>query len=49
MKQQKAEHHINPSQEVIQLGQLRIHFLVTGDNSLAGTVVFEMIAAGARG
>ena len=31
----KAERCINPSKEVIQPGQLRVHCLVTGDN-LAG-------------
>jgi hypothetical protein len=34
MAQQTAEHRINPSEEVIRLGPLRLHFLVTGDNSL---------------
>ena len=28
----KAEYCINPSEEVIQLGQLRVRYLVTGDN-----------------
>jgi hypothetical protein len=31
MAQQRAERCINPSEEAIQLGQLRGHFLVTGD------------------
>jgi len=43
------EHCINPSEEVIQLGQLRVHFLVTGDNSSGSIAVFElMVAGGAR-
>jgi hypothetical protein len=31
MAQQRAERCINPSEEVIQIGQLWSHFLVTGD------------------
>jgi hypothetical protein len=46
MAQQKAEHFINPSEEVIQLGQRRVHFLVTGNNSLGSIAVFELIVAG---
>ena len=30
MARQRAERCINPSEEVIQLGQLRVHFLVAG-------------------
>jgi quercetin dioxygenase-like cupin family protein len=49
MAQQTAEHRINPSEEVIRLGPLRLHFLVTGDNSLGSIAVFElMVAGGAR-
>ena len=47
MAKRKAER--NPSEEVIQLGQLRVHFLVTGDNSSGSIAVFElMVAGGAR-
>lgn len=33
MAQQTAEHRINPSEEVIRLEPLRVHFLITGENS----------------
>ena len=33
MGQQTAAYRINPSEEVIQLGQLRLHFPVTENNS----------------
>jgi hypothetical protein len=33
MAQRKAEHCINPSEEIIQLGQLRVYFPVTENNS----------------
>jgi hypothetical protein len=46
MAQQKAERCINPSEEVIQLGQRRVHFLMTGNNSLGSIAVFELIVAG---
>ena len=46
MIQQTAEHRINPSEEVIRLGQLRVHFLVTGENSSGSIAVFELIVAG---
>ena len=32
---QKAERCINPSEEVIQLGQLSVHFLVAGTTGRA--------------
>jgi len=49
MAQQTAEHRINPSEEVIRLGQLSVHFLVTGDNSSGSVAVFELtVAGGAR-
>jgi hypothetical protein len=39
MAQRKAERCINPSEEGIQLGQLRGHFLVSGDS--VATVAFS--------
>jgi hypothetical protein len=33
MAQRKAERCINPSEGVIQLGQLRVHFPITENNS----------------
>jgi quercetin dioxygenase-like cupin family protein len=46
MSQQTAEHRINPSEEVVRLGQLRVHFLVTGDNSSGSVAAFELLVAG---
>jgi len=46
MAQQTAEHRINPSEEVIPLGPLSIHFLVTGDNSAGSIAAFELTVAG---
>lgn len=44
-----ARHSINPSEEVIRLGPLSVHFLVTGDNSSGSIAAFELtVAAGAR-
>jgi quercetin dioxygenase-like cupin family protein len=49
MAQQTAEHRTNPSEEVIRLGQLSVHFLVTGDNSSGSIAAFELtVAGGAR-
>jgi hypothetical protein len=44
--QQAAEHCINPSEEVIELGQLRVHFLVSGENSSGSIAAFELVVAG---
>jgi len=46
MSQQTAEHRINPSEEVIRLGQLSVHFLVTGNNSSGSIAAFELLVAG---
>ena len=46
MAQQTAEHRINPSERVIRLRPLRIHFLVTGENSSRTIAAFELTAAG---
>jgi quercetin dioxygenase-like cupin family protein len=46
MAQQTVEHRINPSEEVIRLGPLVVHFLVTGDNSVGSIAVFELTVAG---
>ena len=37
---------INPSDEVIRLGQLTVHFLVTGDHSSGSIAAFELTVAG---
>jgi len=46
MAQQTAEHHINPSEEIIRLGQLRVHFLVTADDSSGSVAAFELVVEG---
>jgi quercetin dioxygenase-like cupin family protein len=49
MAQQTAERSINPSEELIPLGPLGIHFLVTGDDSAGSIAAFELtVAGGAR-
>lgn len=42
MDVQTAEHPINPSEEVIGLGPLSVHFRITGDNSLGSVAAFEL-------
>jgi len=46
MAQETSDYCVNPSEEVIRLGQLRVHFLVTGDNSSGSIAAFELIVAG---
>jgi quercetin dioxygenase-like cupin family protein len=46
MAQQTAEHRINPSEEIIRLGQLSVHFLVTGDDSSGSVAAFELVVPG---
>ena len=41
MAQQAADRCINPPEEVIGLGQLRVRFLVTDDNSSGPPAAFE--------
>ncbi len=49
MAEQKADHCTNPSEEVIRVGPLIVHFLVTGENSSGTVAVFEVvIPAGQR-
>jgi quercetin dioxygenase-like cupin family protein len=49
MAQQTADHCTNPSEEVIRVGHLTVHFLVTGENSSGTVAVFEVvIPAGQR-
>jgi hypothetical protein len=49
MAQQTADHCANPSEEVIRIGHLTVHFLVTGENSSGTVAVFEVvIPAGKR-
>jgi quercetin dioxygenase-like cupin family protein len=49
MTQQTADHCTNPSEEVIRLGPLTVHFLVTGEDSAGTVAVFEVVVpAGQR-
>jgi len=49
MAQQAADHCTNPSEEVIRVGHLTVHFLVPGENSSGTAAVFEIVVpAGQR-
>lgn len=48
MAQQTAEHCTNPSEEVIRVGHLTVHFLVTGENSGGTVAVFEVVVPAAQ-
>ena len=48
MAQQTAEHCTNPSEEVIRVGHLTVHFLVTGENSAGTIAAFEVLVPGAQ-
>lgn len=49
MAQQTADHRTNPSEEVIRVGHLTVHFLVNGENSSGSIAVFEVVVpAGQR-
>ncbi len=45
---QTAAYGINPSNEVIRVGHLTVHFLVTGEDSSGTIAVFEVIVPGAQ-
>jgi len=48
MAQQTADHCTNPSEEVIRVGPLTVHFLVTGENSAGTIAAFEVVVPGAQ-
>src|SRR5579863_2914976 len=48
MAQQTADHCINPSEEVIRVGHLSVHFLVTSENSAGTIAAFEVVVPGAQ-
>jgi quercetin dioxygenase-like cupin family protein len=48
MAQQTAEDCTNPSEEVIRVGHLTVHFLVTGENSAGTIAAFEVLVPGAQ-
>lgn len=43
MAQRTADHCTNPSEEVIRVGHLTVHFLVTGENSAGTIAAFEVV------
>ena len=48
MAQQTADLCTNPSEEVIRVGHLTVHFLVTGENSAGTIAAFEVVVPGAQ-
>lgn len=48
MAQQTTDLCINPSEEVIRLGHLTVHFLLTGDNSSGSVAAFEVTVPGGQ-
>src|SRR5215472_14486708 len=49
MIQKQGQVQLNPAEETIQLGQVQVHFLVTGGESNGSVAIFEVgIAAGAK-
>ena len=49
MAQRTTECCVNPAEEIIRLGELKVRFLVTGDNSSESVAAFEVtVAGGAR-
>ena len=48
MAQRTADHCTNPSEEVIRVGHLTVHFLVTGENSAGTIAAFEVVVPGAQ-
>lgn len=48
MARQTIDLHINPSEEIIRLGPLVVHFQITGENSGGSIAVFEVLVPGAQ-
>ena len=48
MAQQTADRCTNPSEEIIRVGHLTVHFLVTGENSAGTIAAFEVVVPGAQ-
>ena len=48
MAQQTIDLHVNPSDETIRVGALKVRFLVTGENSSGSVAAFELIVPGAQ-
>jgi len=48
MAQQTVDLHVNPSEENIRVGPLKVRFLLTGDNSTGSIAAFELTVPGAQ-
>jgi quercetin dioxygenase-like cupin family protein len=48
MTQLAADLQVNPADEVISVGELTVHFLLTGDNSTGSVAVFELSVPGSQ-
>src|SRR6516165_3550890 len=48
MARNAADLYVNPSDETIQLGQLTVRFLLTGENSTGTIAAFEVVVPGAQ-
>lgn len=48
MAPQATDVHVNPSDEIIQIGPLAVHFLVTGDDAGGTVAVFELTVPAAQ-
>lgn len=48
MTQQIADLHVDPADEVIRLGPLTIHFLITAENSTGSISAFEVMVPAAQ-
>jgi quercetin dioxygenase-like cupin family protein len=48
MQQQTIDLHVNPSEEVIRLGPLTVHFLITAENSNGSVAAFEVTVPGGQ-
>ena len=48
MIQQSTGPQVNPADEIISVGGLAVHFLLTGDDSTGSIAAFEMVVPGAQ-
>lgn len=48
MATQTTNLHVNPSDESIRLGSLKVRFMITGDNSNGSIAAFELTVPGAQ-
>ena len=48
MPRQSLDVHVNPSHEIIRVGNLAVRFLLTGENSMGSIAAFELTVPGAQ-